>query len=204
MTTKQQPKRVALYTRVSRKSQTTENQERELRKVAEQRGWNIVKTYTDHGISGAKGRDKRPAFDQLCKDATRGEFDIVMAWALDRLGRSLLNVLQFITDLTAQGVGLYLHQQAIDSTTPTGKAMLAMAGVFAEFERDMIRERIHAGLDRAKAQGKRLGRSPVSSTVEGRVLALRKEGHGILKIATLAGCGSSTVQRILAENAAKA
>lgn len=198
------PKRVALYTRVSRKSQTTENQERELRKVAEQRGWVIVQTYTDHGISGAKGRDKRPGFDQLCKDATRGEFDIVMAWALDRLGRSLLNVLQFITDLTEQGVGLYLHQQAIDSTTPSGKAMLAMAGVFAEFERDMIRERIHAGLDRAKAQGKRLGRAPVSRAVEDRVLALRKEGHGILKIANLAGCGSSTVQRILAEHAAKA
>ncbi len=156
--------RVAFYIRVSTGSQTVENQRRELLAVAEQRGWHVVEQYSDEGFSGAKGRDQRPAFDRLCKDAISGRFDMVAAWSVDRLGRSVLHLAQFIEDLRASGVGLFLLKQGLDSSTPTGRAMLAMCGVFAELEREIIRERIHSGLARARAQGKRLGRRPAKSS----------------------------------------
>jgi DNA invertase Pin-like site-specific DNA recombinase len=191
-------KRAAVYLRVSTKEQTTENQRLELTRVAEQRGWQIVIIHEDHGISGSKGRDKRPAFDQLHKDAARGKIDVVMAWSIDRLGRSLHHVVAFMAELGELGVGLYLHQQAVDSSTPAGRAMLAMCGVFAEFEREMIRERVHAGLSRAKAQGKRLGRPRVGPDVERAIKLRRSQGVGILKIARELGVGTSVVQRIVA------
>jgi DNA invertase Pin-like site-specific DNA recombinase len=146
--------RCAIYSRVSTDAQTTENQERELREIARRMGWTIVKVYKDEGIGGAKGRDGRPAFDALCKDATRRCFDMVMAWSVDRLGRSLQNLVTFLSELHALGIDLFLHQQGVDTTTPAGKALFQMMGVFAEFERAMIRERVKSGLERAKAQGK--------------------------------------------------
>ena len=109
-------KQVAIYLRVSTSGQTTENQRLELKAVAERSGWEIVEIYEDAGISGAKGRDKRPAFDNMLKDATRRKFDMIMAWSVDRLGRSLQHLLSFMTDLQAVGCDLYLHQQ--DSTHP--------------------------------------------------------------------------------------
>ena len=146
-------KRVAIYARVSTNGQTTDNQVRELRKVARRHGWKIVTEYIDHGFSGAKGRDKRPELDKLLKAANRREFDIIMAWSVDRLGRSLQHLVGFLDDIHAKGVDLYLHLQNIDTSTPSGKAMFQMAGVFAEFERSMIQERVRAGLERARAQG---------------------------------------------------
>lgn len=195
-----QSKRAAIYLRVSTSGQTTENQRRELEKVAEQRGWIIADIYEDHGISGAKGRDKRPAFDRLYKDAARGKVDVVMAWSIDRLGRSLHHVVAFMAELGELGVDLYLHQQAVDSSTPAGKAMLAMCGVFAEFEREMIRERVNAGLARARAQGKRLGRPKVDASVEHAIRQRRAKGQGMLKIARELGVGVSVVQRVSAES----
>jgi DNA invertase Pin-like site-specific DNA recombinase len=127
-------RQVALYTRVSTDRQTTENQERELRTIAARAGWNLVKVYRDEGISGAKGRDERPAFDALCKDAARRQFDMVMAWSVE-LGRSLQDLIGFLSELHALGIDLMLHQQGLDTTTPAGKAMFQMMGVFAEFER---------------------------------------------------------------------
>src|SRR5437660_5214532 len=127
-------KRAVLYLRVSTAEQTTVNQERELREVASRIGCEIVKVYKDHGISGAKGREKRPDFDALCKAATRREFDMVMAWSVDRLGRSLQDLIGFLSELHAVRVDLYLHQQGLDTTTPSGKAMFQMMGGFAEFE----------------------------------------------------------------------
>src|SRR6201981_1335050 len=156
-------KRAVLYLRVSTLDQTTANQERELREVACRMGCEIVKVYKDHGISGAKGRDKRPAFDALCRDATQRRFDLVMAWSVDRLGRSLQDLIGFLSDLHALGIDLFLHQQGLDTTTPSGKAMFQMMGVFAEFERAMIQERVRAGLARAKDEGKRLWRPPLHS-----------------------------------------
>jgi DNA invertase Pin-like site-specific DNA recombinase len=191
-------KRVAIYLRVSTDQQTTENQRLELERVAQQRGWTVTAVYTDNGVSGAKGRDKRPGFDALCKDMTRCKFDMVAAWSVDRLGRSLQHLVGFLADLQSAGRDLYLHQQAIDTTTPSGRAMFQMCGVFAEFERAMIRERVNAGLARAKAKGVKLGRRPVSPRIETRIRELRASGMGILKIARTLDCGVSVVQRVVA------
>lgn len=192
-------KRVGIYIRVSTSGQTTENQRRELGRVAEQRGWQVAGVYEDAGISGSKGRAKRPAFDQLCRDAAQGKLDLVAAWSIDRLSRSLHDLVTFLADLEAQGVGIYLHQQAIDSSTPAGNAMVSMCGVFAEFERSLIVERVHAGLARARAQGKKLGRpTSVTSSTEAQIRALHGKGVGMGKIAKQLQCGVSTVQRVLA------
>lgn len=131
-------KRVAIYARVSTDGQSIDNQLAELQKVADHHGWTIVGEFVDHGVSGAKGRDKRPAFDKLLRGVTRRDFDLVMGWSVDRLGRSLQHLVGFQAEIQAKGVGLYLHQQGIDTTTPAGKAMFQMCGVFAEFERAMI------------------------------------------------------------------
>jgi DNA invertase Pin-like site-specific DNA recombinase len=111
-------RRAVLYIRVSSDRQSTANQERELREVAERSGWQIEKVYKDAGISGAKGRDRRPAFDALCKDAARRQFDVVMAWSVDRLGRSLQDLVGFLSELHALRIDLFLHQQGLDTTTP--------------------------------------------------------------------------------------
>ena len=192
-------RRVAIYTRVSTDGQTVDNQSMELQAVADRHGWEVVEVFSDNGVSGAKGREKRPAFDALCKAAIRREFDVIMAWSVDRLGRSLQHLLTFLGEIHSKGVDLYLHQQGIATTTPAGKAMFQMCGVFAEFERAMIQERVKAGLARAKAQGKKLGRPKVNGKVEKAVLAARAKGTGKRKISRQLGIGVSTVNRILSE-----
>jgi DNA invertase Pin-like site-specific DNA recombinase len=164
-------------------------------------GCDIVKVFKDHGISGAKGRDKRPAFDALCRAATRREFDQVMAWSVDRLGRSLQDLAAFLSELHALGIDLFLHQQGLDTTTPAGKAMFQMMGVFAEFERAMIQERVRAGLARARAEGKRLGRPKIADKTERAIRAAlsRKDRPGLQKIASTLGVGVGTVQRVNSE-----
>lgn len=203
--------RVAIYARVSTDGQSVNAQLAELREVAERRGWEVVHEFTDKGISGAKGRDQRPALDAMLKAATRREFDMVAAWSVDRLGRSLQHLVTGLSDLQAAGVGLYLHKQGLDTSTPSGRAMFGMLSVFAEFERDLIRERVRAGIKVAKAEQaagkerlhkngrlkKPIGRPRVTSDVERKVRQLRAQGHGINKIAALAGCGSGTVRRII-------
>jgi DNA invertase Pin-like site-specific DNA recombinase len=191
------PKRAALYLRVSTDAQTTENQRLELETVAAGRGWTIEATYEDAGISGAKGRDERPGLDRMLKDASRGKFDVLMAWDVSRLGRSLQDLVALMQDLRAAGRAMYLHQQNLDTTTPSGRAMFQMCGVFAEFEREMIRERVNAGLARARSQGKRIGRPTVSQATEARIRELAAWGMGKVKIAKAAGCGVSAVQRVL-------
>jgi len=194
-------KRAALYLRVSTLDQTTVNQERELRAVASRIGCEIVKVYKDHGVSGAKGRDMRPSFDALCRDATQRRFDLVMAWSVDRLGRSLQDLVGFLSELHALRIDLFLHQQGLDTTTPSGKAMFQMLGVFAEFERAMTQERVRAGLARARADGKILGRPKIAEKTERAVRAAlsRKDRVGLCKIATMLGVGVGTVQRIQRE-----
>jgi DNA invertase Pin-like site-specific DNA recombinase len=194
------PKTVAIYARVSTDSQTTENQLQELRAVSERMGWVIVGEYVDQAISGSKGREQRPAFDSILKGASRKEFDIVAAWSVDRLGRSLKDLLGFLGDIQANGVDLYLHQQGINTATPSGKALFQMCGVFAEFERGMIQERVKAGLARTKAKGTVLGRPRVSAEIEQKILDLRISNPklGMIKIAKEVGVGVGTVQRLLA------
>jgi DNA invertase Pin-like site-specific DNA recombinase len=207
-------KRVGIYLRVSTDGQTTENQRRELEAVAARSGWEIVDFYEDAGISGAKGRDKRPGFDRLLKDATARKINMIAAWSVDRLGRSLQDLVGFLGELQAVGCNLYLHQQALDTTTPSGRAMFQMCGVFAEFERAMIVDRVKSGLARAKANGVEMGRGKrkdgewsadeerwgmSKDELEKRILRLYNGGKGILKIGKELGVGTSVVQRIVAE-----
>jgi DNA invertase Pin-like site-specific DNA recombinase len=194
-------RRAVLYLRVSTADQNTSNQERELREVAERMGCDIVKVYRDHGISGAKSRDKRPQFDALCQAAARREFDMVMAWSVDRLGRSLQDLVAFLLEIRALHVDLYLHRQSLDTSTPAGRAMFQMLGVFSEFERAMIVERVRAGLARAKSEGKRLGRPKVNGDVERAIQAAlkAKDRPGVRQIAVQCGVSTGTVQRIARE-----
>jgi len=192
-------KRAAIYARVSTDKQTVNNQLQELHKVAERHGWEVVSEYKDRGISGAKGRDKRPQFDAMLKAANRREFDVIMSWSVDRLGRSLQHLVEFLGDIQQKGVDLYLHQQNIDTSTPSGKAMFQMVGVFAEFERAMIQERVKAGLARARKEGKVLGRPKSSAAIEASIIKLRSEGKGMLAIAKELGVGTSVVQRVVGQ-----
>jgi DNA invertase Pin-like site-specific DNA recombinase len=195
-------RRVGIYGRVSTGSQTVENQLRELRDIAERHGWIVVAEFKDAGISGAKGRDQRPGLNRLMQAVTRREIDVVAAWSVDRLGRSLQDLIGLLGELHAKGVDLYLHQQGLDTSTPAGKALFQMMGVFAEFERAMIRERVRAGLERAKAQGKKLGRRRNENPkLAAEVRRLRAKGMGIGKVARTLRVGASYVQRIEAEHA---
>jgi DNA invertase Pin-like site-specific DNA recombinase len=193
-------RRVALYARVSTDRQSTENQLHELRQAADRLGWHVAGEFVDHGISGAKGRMDRPQLDAMLKGVARKDFDVVASWSVDRLGRSLVDLVALLQELHSTGVHLYLHQQGINTTTPAGEALFGMLGVFAQFERAMIRERVVAGLARAKTKGTRsgkpIGRPSVDSKVEDRIRTLRAEGVGMLKVAKLLGCGVSVVQRV--------
>ncbi len=193
-------KRAVIYLRVSTDEQTTENQRQALEAVAERRGWQVAKVYEDAGISGAKGRDKRPGFDAMMKDAARGRFDLVMVWAVDRLGRSTATVAPALAELGELGVGFYADREGMDGTTAHGRAMLQMAAVFAELEREMIRERVKAGMARAKeaprAGKKAIGRPKVEGDKEAAIRVHLAAGVGKVRSAKLAGVGVSTVQRI--------
>jgi DNA invertase Pin-like site-specific DNA recombinase len=191
-------KRVALYLRVSTSEQTTKNQRRELEAVAKRHGWDVVAVFEDAGISGGKGRGGRPGLDAMMKAVTRREIDMMAAWSVDRLGRSLMDLLEFLKELHAKGVDLFLHQQGLDTSTPSGRAMFQMMGVFAEFERAMIRERVLAGLARARGEGKALGRKRLEETDARKVAeirSLRAEGTGLRRISRELGVGVGTVIR---------
>jgi DNA invertase Pin-like site-specific DNA recombinase len=191
--------RAAIYLRVSSDDQTTENQRLVLARVAAHRGWLIVQTYEDQGISGAKGRDQRPAFDQLLTDAVRRKFDILMVWSIDRLGRSVLHVANALAEFDGAAIRLYCDRAGIDSSTPMGRAMIQMASVFGEQERSILRSRVLAGLERVRAQGGKLGRPKVSPKIENAIRTHLSAGKGILKVAALVGAGSGTVQRVKRE-----
>jgi DNA invertase Pin-like site-specific DNA recombinase len=191
-------KRAAIYVRVSTDEQSVENQEAELRATAERMGHEIVAVYRDKGFSGAKGRNGRPGFNAMHRDAARRRFDMVMAWSVDRLGRSLQDLVAFLSELHALKIELYLHQQGLDTTTPAGKAMFQMMGVIAEFERTLIQERVRAGMARAKREGKHVGRPPIAPELEERIrAALAVAGRpGVRVIARQFGVNPGTVQRI--------
>jgi DNA invertase Pin-like site-specific DNA recombinase len=194
-------KRVALYLRVSTTEQTTSNQRRQLKAVAARHGWTVVRVFEDAGISGAKDRNERPALDAMLKAVARREVDMVAAWSVDRLGRSLMDLLVLLRELHAKGVDLFLHQQGLDTSSPSGRAMFQMMGVFAEFERAMIRERVLTGLARAKEQGTRLGRRRIEDADSAKAAAVRAalaSGKGIRRIARDLRVGVGTVLRLKA------
>ena len=186
-------KRVALYLRVSTDTQTVENQRLELMTVAERLGWTIVAELADEGISGAKGRDQRPAFDQLMLMVTRKEIDLIGCWSVDRLGRSLQHLIGFLGEINERGVDLYLHNQGLDTSTSAGRAMFSMLGVFAEFERSILRERIMAGLRRST---KKAGRPPLDPEKVARVRSELDRGTSINATARKLKVGVGTVHRI--------
>ncbi|MGE8136453.1 recombinase family protein [Novosphingobium subterraneum] len=186
-------KRVAIYTRVSTDSQTVENQRLELQAVAERLNWTIAAELADEGISGAKGREKRPSFDRLMQMVTRREIDLIACWSVDRLGRSLQHLVTFLNEINARGVDLYLHTQGLDTSTPAGRAMFSMLSVFAEFERAILRERIMAGLKRST---KKAGRPSLDPEKVQRIERSLRSGMSINATAKKLKCGVGTVHRI--------
>ena len=197
--TKSEPnKLVAIYCRISTHQQTVENQLLDLQKVATRNNWEVVGVYTDKGISGKHCRDKRPQFDELMKDATRRKFDLIMSWDVSRLGRSLKHLVEFMEDIQSKNIDLYLHANGLDSSTPSGRAMFGMLSVFSSFERELISERVKSGLERAKANGKKLGRpSNMNDGLRSSIRLLRERGLGIKKIARELGVGVCTVYKAL-------
>jgi DNA invertase Pin-like site-specific DNA recombinase len=175
---------------------TVEYQVAELRRVAEGRRWEIVELYTDEGISGPKRQDKRPAFDRLCKGATQGRFDIVMSWSVDRLCASLQELFVFLGDLHAAKVDLYLDRQAVDTGTPAGRALFETMGVFANLERAMKVARINAGLDRARAKGRRSGPRSIAPITISKVRDALAKGATIRQAADIGGVGVATAHKI--------
>ena len=186
-----------IYARVSTKGQSTERQVEELTAVAEKAGWDIADVKIDHGISGSKGRQQRPALDETLKAITQRKADRVMVWSVDRLGRSLQDLISTLNDIKAAGADLYIHQQAIDKSTPAGKALFGMLGIFAEFEREIISDRVVSGLERAKSNGVRLGRKPVAPIIVKKVKELRATGMTQTAIAKSVGISQAKVSALL-------
>ena len=191
-------KRAALYVRVSTadRGQSIENQLAPLQEAAGRFGWTVVSIYRDEGISGTKGRDRRPGLDALLKGCARREFDILAAWSVCRLGRSLPDLISLLGELQARDIDLYLHQQALDTSTPSGRMLFGMLSVFSEFERAMIRDRVMAGLDRARAAGARLGRPPITPMKIDRVRRALYEGRGVRETARLLKMSAAKVSEI--------
>jgi DNA invertase Pin-like site-specific DNA recombinase len=188
--------RVGVYARVSTEDQTAANQIDTLREVGRRQGWEIVEVFIDEGISGAKRR--RPGLDRLLKGVYRRDFDVVAVWSVDRLGRSLPDLLALLGEFQAKGVGLYLHLQGIDTSTPAGRTLFSVLGIFAEFERAMLVDRVKAGLARARASGKRLGRPRLPDEVVARIRAELEAGRGIHSTAKRLKVGVGSVQKIKA------
>ena len=156
MTRKDTRKRAVFYLRVSSKDQNADNQLAKLEAAAERLDWNVVKVFRDDGISGAKGRGKRPGFDALCKGVARREFALVAVWSLDRLSRNLRDLILFLDDLNDRNVDLFVGDRDWDTSTPSGKFMFSVFGALAEFERGLISERVKAGQARSnKRPGRR-------------------------------------------------
>jgi len=193
-------RKAVIYSRVSTNEQTVENQLKVLREVAEKRGLEVVREISDEGISGAKGRDERPGFDELIKGSVKNEWDIILVWDVSRLGRSLKHLVSFLEDIQSAHCDLYIHQSGIDTSTASGKMMFGMLSVFSEFERSMIRERVIAGQQRAVANGVKLGRKTnVNDGIITAVYHMRQNNVPIKRIAKDLQIGVGTVYKILDE-----
>jgi DNA invertase Pin-like site-specific DNA recombinase len=191
-------KKVAIYARVSTDKQTCENQLIELRAVADRCGYTIVQEFVDSGISGAKGRTDRPALDAMMKAANQRKFDMILVWSIDRLGRSLQNLVELLNDLQSMKVDLMFLQQGMDTSTSSGRMMFSIFGALAEFERNLIRERVIAGQNRAKARGVKMGRpSKMNDGLRSAIQLLRENGMGIKQIAKEVGVGVGTVYSVI-------
>jgi DNA invertase Pin-like site-specific DNA recombinase len=188
--------RAALYLRVSTLDQHPESQVQDLLQLTQQRGWEIVGRYVDHGISGT--RTRRPGLDQLMADARRGKFDVVIVWACDRMARSVRHFLEVLDELNHVGVAFVSYREQIDTAGPLGRAIMVIVGAIAELERSLIVERVRAGLRRAKLEGRHIGRKPIEVDVQ----AIRRDhahGMSLREIAKAHRIGKTTVARLLKE-----
>lgn len=185
----------AVYTRVSTKSQTTEMQRRELKAFLRRSDWQLYKEYTDEGYSG-KNTD-RPAYNRMLIDAHQKKFNVLVVWKLDRLGRSLKDLINTLEELNSLKIDFVSYDNQIDTTTPTGKLLFSMIGGFAEFERDLMSERVKAGLRNARNKGKILGRPPVPSFIADKIKELNKQGLSLRKIAKKTGVSHVSVSNCL-------
>ena len=191
-------KKVANYTRVSTLDQTIDNQLIELRDHCSRMGWEVVKEYADEGLSGTLSRDKRPALNSLIKDAYRKRFDSVVCWDISRIGRSMKELILFLSDMKDRGIGICSVRQGFDTSTSMGEIMFQFVGILSSWEREMIRERTLAGLERAKSQGKTLGRRKVTNdTMTAKILELRTAKKTIREIASEVGVSRGTVNNVL-------
>jgi DNA invertase Pin-like site-specific DNA recombinase len=188
-------KRAALYSRVSTYDQNPQTQILDLRQMAAQRGYEVVAEFADK-ISGTKA--KRPGLDQMMADARRGRFDVVMTWACDRLARSTRHFLEVLDELSQLNVEFVSFRESIDTAGPLGRAIVVIIGVVAELERNLIIERVRAGMRRARLEGRHIGRRPLELDREA-ILRDRQHGHSLGKIAKAHGISRATVHRVVHE-----
>lgn len=191
--------RAAIYSRVSTADQDTAMQIAELEAYAARKGWEVVKQYTDEGISGAKGRDKRPGLDAALKGAARRSYDVLLVWSIDRLGRSLAGLIDTLETLHNHERDLYMHQQSVDTSSSMGRLVFQMVGAFAEFERSIIGERVRSGIARAKAKGTRLGRPTLKEADRAEIRALLGTGLSVKAVAKQLKRGNSIVNAVKKE-----
>ncbi len=199
--TQERTQRVALYARVSTQDQNPRMQIDELRQLAQQRGWEVVGEYVDRGISGSK--DRRPELDRLMADVKRGKINVVAVWRFDRFARSVKHLITALDEFNARGVDFVSVSDGIDTSTPHGRFTFTIIAAVAELEREIIRERVKAGLAAAKRRGAKIGRPKVHVDVA-KALQLQAAGWSLRKIASRLGCGLATLSRALkaAESAA--
>jgi len=191
-------KKVAIYARVSTDKQTCENQLQELRATAERMGYTVVAEFVDSGISGMKTRQDRPALDSLMKSASQRKFDMIMCWSIDRLGRSLQNLVEILNEMQSMKIDMFFLQQGMDTTTPSGRMIFSVFGAIGEFERNLIRERVIAGQKRAVANGVKIGRpSKMNDGMRSAIKLLRDKGMGIKQIAKELQVGIGTVYSVI-------
>jgi DNA invertase Pin-like site-specific DNA recombinase len=199
--TKQNVKRAALYVRVSTLDQHPETQAIELRLFAQQRGYEIVHEYLDHGVSGTKVG--RPALDQLLKDANRHKFDAVLVWACDRLARSTKHFLQVLDELNELGIQFHSQREALDTDGPLGRAIIIIISAVAELEKSLIVERVRAGTRRAKMEGRHIGRTPLDVD-RAAIVRDRHSGQSLTTVAKKHSVSRATVCRLMNESKATA
>ena len=191
-------KRVVIYARVSTLDQTVDNQLIELRDHCSKMGWEVIKEYKDEGLSGTLSRDKRPSFNEMIKDGYRRKFELVVCWDISRIGRSMKELIMFLSDMKDRDIGICSVRQGFDTSTTMGEMMFQFVGILSSWEREMIRERTLAGLDRAKKEGKTLGRKTVIDDDKvSHIRKLRSIGRSLRDIASEVGVSKGTVSNVL-------